>query len=115
MDLISALILSLFIFIALFTLSYAGVGTTWYSAVIFSVTVTLLLLSLLYPASQITSEESRFAVATYMLCYGLGSFFILLYVLLISVTDYRCVGESCGTNTTFFQKIDCFGSSLTTA
>ena len=90
MDRQSALTLMIIFFIIFFMLAYYGAMITVFSSLVFSTFVSLILLNLFYPPSQVANDEADFTLVIYGILQLLGILFIAFYVAYNTLSDVRC-------------------------
>ena len=89
MDRQSALTLTIILF-ALFTiLCYYGAQITIWSSIIFSLFVSLILLCIFYPPSQMTTDDPDFTLVLYGIIIIGGILLLAIYIAQHSLSDVR--------------------------
>ena len=71
-------------------LTYYGAHVTVFSSIIFATFVSLILLNIFYPPSQVTNDEADFTLILYAIVQLLGILLIAYYVAYYTLTDVRC-------------------------
>lgn len=85
----SALVLSI-IFFTLFTvITYYGARVTLWSSVIFGLFISLILLNLFYPVSQLTTDDADFTLVLYAAFEIIGIVLLAIYITQKSLSDVR--------------------------
>lgn len=85
----SALVLSI-IFFAIFALIvYYGAQVTLWSSIIFAIFVSLILLVLFYPVSQLTTDDPDFTLGLYAAFLIIGIVLLAIYITQRALCDVR--------------------------
>lgn len=90
MDIQSALVLIIFIFILFWFISYYGVKMTIWSSIVFTTFISLILLVIIYPPSKIVDQTADFALLIYGIFIIVALIIIAFYVFYYTLTDLRC-------------------------
>lgn len=91
MDRQSALVLAI-IFLVLFTMiTYYGAQITFWSSLIFGLFVSLILLNMFYPVSQITTDDADFTLVLYAAFLILGLILLAIYITQRTLSDTRII------------------------
>ena len=90
MDRKSALVLTIIFFIVFFLVAYYGTKITFSSSLVFSTFMSLILLNLLYPLNQITSESADFTLILYALLQLIGIMILSFYIVFTTLSNVRC-------------------------
>lgn len=89
MDRQSALILTLIIFIIFGLLTYYGAQITLWSSFIFSLFVSLILLYLFYPLSQLTTDQPDLSLFFYAAFEIIAIVFLAIYITQKTLCDVK--------------------------
>lgn len=87
----SALFLTIIIFLLFLCLVYYGAQATLWSSIIFSILVSLILLNLFYPISQVTTEEANFSLYAYATFVVIGIVLLIIYIMQRTLCDVRTI------------------------
>ena len=90
MDVQSALVLIIFIFILFWFIAYYGIKLSLCSSIVLTTFISLILLIAIYPPSKIVDQEADFALVLYGVFIILALILIALYVFYYTLTDTRC-------------------------
>ena len=87
----AALALSIIFFFIFVAIAYYGAGVTLWSSIIFSVFVTLILLNIFYPPSQLTSDTADYSLVIYALIEIFSIILLAIYIIQHTLSDVRTV------------------------
>lgn len=85
----SALVLSIIFFIMFAVLAYYGAQVTAWSSIAFAIFVSLILLFMFYPVSQLTTDDPDFTLYVYAVMVILGVILLAIYVVQRTLSDQR--------------------------
>lgn len=85
----AALVLSIIFFIVFTIITYYGARVTLWSSIIFGLFVSLILLNLFYPISQITTDDADFTLVLYALFEIIGIALLAVYITQRTLSDTR--------------------------
>ena len=85
----SALVLSIIFFIIFGIICYYGAYVTAWSSVAFAVFVSLILLGMFYPVSQLTTDPADFTLYVYAACVIIGVLLLAIYIAQRALSDVR--------------------------
>jgi uncharacterized membrane protein YagU involved in acid resistance len=85
-----ALVLCILFFILFTVIAYYGAKITFWSSIIFGIFVSLILLLIFYPISQLTSDDPDFTLYLYAIIVILGFILLAIYIVQKSLGDIRC-------------------------
>lgn len=84
-----ALILSIIFFLLFGLISYFGARVTLWSSIIFGLFVSLILLNMFYPLSQLTTDNADFSLVLYALFEIIGIALLAVYITQRTLSDVR--------------------------
>ena len=85
----SALVLAI-IFFALFSaIAYYGAMITWWSSIILGMFVSLILLNMFYPISELTTDDADFTLCVYAAFIIFGIVLLAIYITQKTLSDVR--------------------------
>lgn len=85
----SALIISIVCLIIFALIAYYGAQVTLWSSIIFALFAGLILLVLLYPPSQATTDEADYSLAVYACYIIIGMILLAVYIGQKTLSDVR--------------------------
>lgn len=83
----TALLIVIIFFIFVVLTARYGIDIRWFSAFALATILSLILLNIFYPPSQMTQEDADFTLVIYAFLEIFGFFFLLVYVLCKSIVD----------------------------
>ena len=89
MDRQSALVLTIIFFIFFYFITYYGIRATIWSSFAFTTFITLILLNIFYPPSQIANDSADFTLGLYAAFEIIGIILLAIYITQKSLTDVR--------------------------
>jgi hypothetical protein len=93
MDRQTALVLTIIFFVLFTTLTYFGAQVTLFSSIVFSVFLSLILLNLFYPVSQLANDTADFTLAIYAVFELVGIALLGIYIAWYTLLDVRPVNN----------------------
>lgn len=87
MDRQTALILVIIFFTFFLLLTYYGAKVTLWSSIVFSLLLSLILLNIFYPLSQMTTDDADFSLVVYALIQILSVIILAIYVTQKTLSD----------------------------
>lgn len=85
----SSLVLLIFFLLLFWCLAYFGARITFWSSLVFAIFVSLILLNLFYPPSNLSTDIADFTLIMYATFLIIGVFIILVYLLINTLSDVR--------------------------
>ena len=85
----SALVLSIIFFVLFGIITYYGARVTLWSSIIFGLFLSLILLNLFYPVSQITTDDADFTLVLYAAFEIIGIILLAIYITQRTLSDVR--------------------------
>jgi hypothetical protein len=89
MDRQTALVLTIIFFVFFLVLTYFGAQITFWSSIVFSTFVCLILLNIFYPPGQAASDDADYTLVLYGVIEVLGLLLLGIYVTERTLTDTR--------------------------
>jgi uncharacterized membrane protein YagU involved in acid resistance len=89
MDRQTALVLTIVFFIVFILITYYGAHVTLWSSIIFGLFVSLILLNIFYPPSQVTSDGADFTLVLYAAFEIIGIILLAVYITQRTLSDAR--------------------------
>jgi hypothetical protein len=93
MTLEAALLICMIIFIIILFVFYYFARVTFWSSLAVACLFTIIFLMLLYLPVLLLAEKTSWQTLLYGLIIVLSLVYLFFYILVMGVTDYRCVGE----------------------
>ena len=87
----AALALSIIFFFIFIALAYYGANVTLWSSVIFGLFISLILLNIFYPPSQLTTDVADYSLVIYALVEIAGVMLLAIYITQRTLSDVRCL------------------------
>ena len=84
-----ALVIVLILFVVFVFLMYYGAQSTLWSSIIFSIFVSLIILNLFYPVSQLTTDPGDFTLIFYSVFVIVGIILLSIYIMHKTLSDVR--------------------------
>lgn len=85
----SALILCVLVFAIISLLSYYGAKVKTWSSIVFGIFISLAILNIFYPPSQIATDEPNFTLLVYAIIEILGFIILCVYISLSTLSNVR--------------------------
>ena len=85
----SALVLSIIFFVLFALITYYGARVTLWSSIIFGLFISLILLNLFYPVSQLTTDDADFTLVLYAAFEIIGITLLAIYITQRTLSDSR--------------------------
>lgn len=85
----SALVLSIILLILFVALAYFGARITFWSSLVFGITISLILLNIYYPPSNLSTDPADFTLILYAAFMLLGLLIIFIYLVIAILSDVR--------------------------
>lgn len=85
----AALVLTIIFFIMFVIITYYGARVTLWSSIIFGLFVSLILLNIFYPPSQVTSDDADFTLVLYAAFEIIGIVLLAIYITQRTLSDVR--------------------------
>jgi uncharacterized membrane protein YagU involved in acid resistance len=84
-----AIIITLVVFIFFTLIAYYGARITLWSSIILSIFLSLIILNVFYPLSQIPNDVADYTLILYALIEIIGAFLLGIYIIQCAVCDVR--------------------------
>ncbi len=84
-----AILLTLIIFIIMFMMIYFGAYVRLWSSIILCILISIILLNIFYPLSQVTMDEPDFSLLLYAIIQIGGILLLIIYITQKTITDVR--------------------------
>lgn len=85
----TALVLTILFFAIFWLITYYGANITFWSSLIFSLFISLILLILFYPPSQATTDEADYTLILYGIVVVVGVILLAVYIAQRTLSDIR--------------------------
>ena len=85
----SALILCVLVFAIISLLSYYGAKVKTWPSIVFGIFISLVILNIFYPPSQIAMDEPDFTLFVYAFIEIIGVFILFVYIALSTLSTVR--------------------------